>query len=135
MFSAKPVEEKPTYLEIMGRYAKLKSNGFSFVSFVNKAWLESYQKSSIQKSVNSMIADGTYAELVSEVNSQQLKKKIINTLGVFFGRCVQSQEESDILLEGLASDAWLYGKQTKDIVTIYKKKPELVWLRIIELYV
>ncbi|UKZ10979.1 hypothetical protein CZP2022_256 [Vibrio phage C-ZP2022] len=134
MFNSKQPEEKPTYLEIMGRYAAIKSNGFSFTSFVNKDWIANYQKASLTKAVNNKIADNTYAELISEVNSQQIKKKIINCLGVFFGRCVQSQEETEILLEGLASDAWLYGKQTKDIVAIYKKKPELVWLRIIELY-
>lgn len=122
-----------SYLQIFSRIGKLNLGTQVLFSVGTKQWRDELRKKAVSQPINKRIANNDFKNALVGLVEVKKEEEILARLSLLSGRCIQSEEEAENFLNGLASDAWAFKSTNEDIVKIYKQYPSLVWLRLLEL--
>ncbi|CAH0447980.1 hypothetical protein SM033_00156 [Vibrio phage vB_VpaM_sm033] len=130
--TAKP--EEVTYLVILGRLTRLEIDKL-LKETAPVTWRNDFSKRTMKDPVNKLVATNKHKDLINDITTNKLDIRFRKLLSTVFGRVIQNEEEYTLLLTGLTSDSALFGGDNQEkVIERYRAYPELIVLRLLELF-
>lgn len=131
MLNSKQKETVANYTQILASLNRIKDG--AYVPKMTKDFWEEYDKKKKGTKVNLLINENKHNDLVTWIRGNDLNKVFVDRLSFICGSVLQSDKEVDNFLNGLASDSWIFSGSTTKTIEVYRRFPELVMVRLLEL--